>query len=60
VPNKRPIAVEVLQEGDERLIVFTYADGEVIRQPVQDKKATRRPKRPHQRLGVDKTRKKKF
>jgi hypothetical protein len=57
---KKPISIEVVEEGEERFMLLTYEDGTVIRRPVDDKKATRRPRLPVQRLSKDRTRKKQF
>jgi hypothetical protein len=59
VPKRKPISIEVVEEGDERFMVYTYANGEVVRKPVDDKIATRKPFRPHHRL-LDHTEKKRF
>jgi hypothetical protein len=29
---KKPVSIEVVQEGDERFLVKTYADGETVRE----------------------------
>jgi hypothetical protein len=51
---RKPKSVEVIDEGDERVIVTTFADGEVSRTTVQpDQKPRRRPRRPWARAGLD-------
>src|SRR5688572_919168 len=52
MPKKKPIKVELVQEGSARVIVSTFTGGEVVRVPVEVKKATRRPFRPHKKLGM--------
>ncbi len=60
--NKQPVRVIVLEEGAQRFVETTYANGEVIRTLVDpNKKPTRRPWRPHKRARVtDYTRNKRF
>jgi hypothetical protein len=31
---KKPVSIEVVQEGDERFLVKTYADGETVRESI--------------------------
>jgi hypothetical protein len=49
--SRRPISVEVVEEGDARYVLLTYANGDVVKQRVElDRKARRRPRRPQTRL----------
>lgn len=48
---RKPISIEVVEEGEDRHVLLTYANGEVVKQRVEtDKKARRRPRRPQTRL----------
>ena len=58
--KRKPIGIKLVEEGEERLLFYTYKDGEVVREVVTRKKATRKSIRPHRRIGVDRTRKKQF
>ena len=56
---KEPVSVEVVQEGDERFIVRTFADGTMDRLPVI--KLPRKSSRfPYRSWTLDKSRKKGF
>jgi hypothetical protein len=45
---KKPISIEVVQEGDERFMIRTFADGETTREPiVKLKRKKRYPDRPY-------------
>jgi len=45
---KKPISVEIVQEGDERFILRTFADGETTREPiVKTSRKKRYPDRPY-------------
>lgn len=58
---KRPVKIEVVQEGEERYLIKTFADGEEVREPiVKQPRKTRYPDRPYWRWGFDKSRKKTF
>ena len=61
---RKPLSVEIIQEGEARFVVRTYADGEVVRDVVDvNRKPTRRPRIPRRRLkseDMDKTRRKRF
>lgn len=63
VPRK-PTSIEIVEENGGRFVVRTYADGEVVREAVDlNKKPTRRPRMPRQRLKserMDKTQRKRF
>ena len=51
---RKRIGIELVEEGDERTIVTTFADGEVTRTTVQpDQKPKRKPRRPYARAGLD-------
>jgi len=48
---RKPVSIEVVEEGEDRHVLLTYANGEVVKQRVEtDKKARRRPRRPQTRL----------
>jgi hypothetical protein len=56
---KEPVAIEIVQEGDERFIVKTYDDGSAERVPIV--KLPRKPPRwPYRKVSFDKSRKKGF
>jgi hypothetical protein len=53
---RKPVSIEVIEEGDERHVILTYADGEVVKRPVESgRKARRRPRRPQTRLKLPET-----
>jgi hypothetical protein len=56
---KNPVKIEIVQEGDERFIVKTFADGTEERTPIV--KLPRKPSRfPYRTVTLDKSRKKGF
>jgi hypothetical protein len=56
---KEPVSIEVIQEGDERFVVKTFADGTVERVAVV--KLPRKPPRyPYGKVSLDRSRKKGF
>lgn len=56
---KEPVQIEVVQEGDERFIVKSFADVSVERVPIV--KLPRKPPRwPYRKVSFDKSRKKGF
>ena len=58
---KKPVSIEVVQEGDERFLVKTYANGETVREPiVRGPRRKRYPDRPYWHWTFDKTKKKEF
>jgi hypothetical protein len=59
---RRPVSIIVVDEGEERYVEATYADGETVRTRVDPKKkATRRPRIPQKRTRItDYTRNKRF
>ncbi len=58
---KKPVKIEVVEEGDERVLVTTYDDGEEVRRPVvKTPRKKRYPDRPYWRWSFDKSRKKIF
>ena len=57
--KSKPVAIKIVSKAGERFVVSTYADGTESREPVTEKKPTRRPMRPWRRL-IDKTKKKQF
>ena len=45
---KKPISIEIVQEGDERFILTTFADEETTREPiVKARRKKRFPDRPY-------------
>ena len=52
---RKPVNIEVVQEGDERSLILTYANGEVEKRRVQPGKARRRPRRPQTRLNLQRS-----
>ena len=55
---RKPLSVEVIEEGNQRFVEAIFDDGEVVRTLVDsDKKPTRRPRRPIARV-IDYTKKK--
>ena len=58
---KKPVSIEVVQEGDERFLVKTYENGETVRELiVKLPRKKRYPDRPYWHWNFDKTRKKGF
>ena len=60
---RKPVGIKVVDEPEGRFVVRTYADGEVVREPVVRKKPARRPRRPPTKIllaGMDRTRKKQY
>ena len=56
---KEPIDVEIIQEGDERYMLKTFADGREERVPIV--KVPRKPPRfPYRKWTFDKSKKKRF
>jgi hypothetical protein len=56
---KEPVRIEVVQDGDERFIVKTFADGSVERLPIV--KLPRKPPRwRYRKVALDRSRKKGF
>jgi hypothetical protein len=54
---KTPTKIEVMQEGDERFLLMTFADGREERKPIV--KLPRKPLRfPYRKVTFDKGRKK--
>jgi hypothetical protein len=62
--TRKPVTIEVHDEGGERFIVSTFADGEVIRNLVNPaEKPKRKPRKPYARAyseKIDRTRRKGF
>ena len=54
---KEPVQIEVVQEGDERFIVKTFADGSEERVPVV-KLPRKSPRWRYRKVSLDKSRKK--
>jgi hypothetical protein len=55
---KTPTKIEVMQEGDERFLLMTFADGSEVRKPIV--KLPRKPRFRYRRVTFDKSRKKGF
>ena len=48
---RKPVSIEVVDEGAERFVVLTYANDEVVKRRVElERKASRRPRIPQTRL----------
>jgi hypothetical protein len=62
--RKKAVSIQVVEEGDERVLITTYSDGEITRVPVdRAKKPRRKPRKPYARAWsekLDRTRKKRF
>jgi hypothetical protein len=62
MPRGRPRSIEVVESEGQRVVVAVYADGEVVRKPIDPNVAPRRkPRKPYARAwsdAKDKTRKK--
>jgi hypothetical protein len=56
---KKPVQIQVVQEGDERYIIRTFADGTKERVPVV-KRPSKPARWPYRKLSLDKSRKKGF
>jgi hypothetical protein len=56
---KEPVQIEVVQEGDERFIVKTFADGSEERVPIV-KLPRKSPRWRYRKMSFDKSRKKGF
>ena len=58
---KEPVEIEIVQEGDERFILKTFADGSDERVPIVKLPRKRRyPDRPYRKWTFDKSKKKGF
>jgi hypothetical protein len=57
--SKNPTKIEVMQEGDERFLLKTFADGSEERKPIV-KRPRNAPRFPYRKVNFDKTRKKGF
>jgi|KBSSwiStaDraftv2_1062776.scaffolds.fasta_scaffold3904530_1 hypothetical protein len=52
--HKTVTSIEIVEEGEARFVVSTYADGSVVRKPVnKNARAARRPRRPPMKLGSE-------
>ena len=50
---RKPVTVQVVGEGDKRIVVMTYANGDVVKRKVDaDLKPRRRSRRPPTRLNL--------
>ena len=48
---RKPVSIEVIEEGDERYVLLTYANGETVQRRVErERNAVRRPRMPPTRL----------
>ena len=57
--QKEPVQIEVVQEGDERFLIKSFADGSEERVPIV--KLPRKPARwPYRKVSFDKSHKKGF
>src|SRR4051812_25093463 len=42
---RKPVSIEVIEEGDERFVVLTYSNNEIVKRRVEsERKASRRPR----------------
>jgi hypothetical protein len=60
VAKSKLVSIKIVHEQGASFVVRTFADGEVVREPIVKKKATRRPIRPQRKVQMDHTRKKQF
>ena len=62
--KRKPVSVTVVDEGEGRVLILKYANGDELREVVDPKqKPARKPRRPPQRLkteGFNRTRQKRF
>ena len=58
--KKRPRSIRIVEEGQERFVEMTCADGEVTREAVVKAAPKRRRYRPCPKVQMDRTRKKRF
>jgi hypothetical protein len=56
---KKPIKIEIIQQGDERFLARTFADGTEERLPIV-KQPRKPPRHPYRKVTFDKSRKKGF
>jgi hypothetical protein len=57
---KKPIKIEIVQEGDQRFLAKTFADGSEERLPIVKQPARPRPPGPYRYRDMNKGRKKGF
>ena len=50
--TRKPVSAKVVTKGDQRFVVLTYANGDVVKRKVQSLKPARRPRRPPTRLNL--------
>ena len=48
--TRKPVSAMVVINGDQRFVVLSYANGDVVKRKVQSLKPARRPRRPQTRL----------
>ena len=48
--RRKVVSIEIVEEDGKTLVVREYDDGEVVREPVIQRKKTRKPKRPPLRV----------
>jgi hypothetical protein len=58
--RKKLVSILMVEEGNDRVIQFTYSDGSIERKAAPKKTQTRRPRRPSQRAGMNRTRQKQY
>jgi hypothetical protein len=57
--SKKPVDIQVIVEGEERFVLTTYDDGQVVRCRVDpNQKPKRKPRKPIARAGLQKSHKK--
>jgi hypothetical protein len=58
---KKPVSIEIVQEGEQRFLIKSFADGEKIREPiVKLPRKKRYPDRPYWHWVFDKSKKRGF
>jgi hypothetical protein len=51
---RKPVSIKIVEEGDARYVLQTYANGDVVKRAIQSGlKPRRRPRRPQTRLKLD-------
>ena len=59
--GQKPTRIEIVEEAGRRVLISTFANGEVTRTFLDElEKPKRRRFRPYQKVGMDRTRKKRF
>jgi hypothetical protein len=58
---KKPVSIEIVQEGEQRFLIKSFADGEKTREPiVKLPRKKRYPDRPYWHWDFDKSKKRGF